>query len=984
MSGAPTELNLQVTEHAQETEPYQRLSRRAREGQDANRRSSHDCRRRLSQDRRWRKSRDDDDKFLPSPRAIHESTFCSPSRSRNQGKMTDSYRSERSSRSSSQRSGHHKEGEKRRPSSRRSGHHKDDEKRRSSRTYVQPGAHRKSSGRERTKRRSTTVSSTSPKRGEHSSVDNESSCSDEKAKRNRSSSSSIHSKPSVETVTGSLDGDFRASREARKERRSAREQSERQHRASPATNTDNTEEALPKATYIEASEDSDEEKTQALDERQLTEQRNHSIELEQGNSMIPIAIEATKADSTQSNNKKWFVAIAVAIILVIAGGLGASLASRSSSRENTVKNIEAVFTDGPTISPSSLPSQAPSESFLFDPPSEEDCAAIREKRAVDGQDRLLEKSFDLQFDVVLTNETGYEYDIWVPELTLGIEEYLVPSIAGCRKAERRSLEWNNGYRSIRGNRKLAILRYVVANAIVSSTVDFDQSCATSTEGGICYRVVVNLRLFLKGKVRISELIILLTGVVERDDFSGVSVAGRSVLEGNNLVHRWELSSRFIRIKLIQIDNLNSTEAPSTLPSLSPTDQPSSQPSTTVFPSGYPSNNPPTQSPATGKNSQVPTAYPNPAPTMIATAAPSARMMTPFPTSSPTQIHTTNPTPIPSHVPTQTPTRGPTPPPVSKVTPAPTPRPTEMPTPAPSPAVSSSPSNNPTQDPTPNPTSEPTPNPTPQPTPGSTPPPTMPPTLPPTKLPTPPPTPSPTPPPTTAPTPPPTPSPTHQPTPSPTPPPSPPPTAAPTPQPTAPPTPQPTAPPTPQPTAPPTPAPTPAPTPPPKTDPVVELWTFDELEVVGGGASECLTEGNSISDGYNGGFQWDDFFVTDISHCSNDACSWGDEENHSCPNGIGVMETATSEGATKASFELSSGTFSMISVASYSALMPSNFVLNGYGEDKVSLVANIEVFLPDGEWKTLDLSAFVNIAKFEFTGGSGELSPVFDDFRLVFD
>jgi hypothetical protein len=47
--------------------------------------------------------------------------------------------------------------------------------------------------------------------------------------------------------------------------------------------------------------------------------------------------------------------------------------------------------------------------------------AIRNKQAAEGQDGMIEKSFDLQFDVVLSEET--EASIWIDELITGIAEY---------------------------------------------------------------------------------------------------------------------------------------------------------------------------------------------------------------------------------------------------------------------------------------------------------------------------------------------------------------------------------------------------------------------------------------------------------------------------------------------------------------------------------------------------------------------------------
>ena len=107
---------------------------------------------------------------------------------------------------------------------------------------------------------------------------------------------------------------------------------------------------------------------------------------------------------------------------------------------------------------------------------------------VEGQDEMIVSSFDLDFDVTLVEEAA-DANIWMDPFMKGVDEHLVPSLAGCPETARRL--W------MRGNRNLANIRHVVANAEASGKYQEGTPCDDGAAEP-CYRAVVHLELFLIG------------------------------------------------------------------------------------------------------------------------------------------------------------------------------------------------------------------------------------------------------------------------------------------------------------------------------------------------------------------------------------------------------------------------------------------------------------------------------------------------------
>lgn len=94
------------------------------------------------------------------------------------------------------------------------------------------------------------------------------------------------------------------------------------------------------------------------------------------------------------------------IILAIIGGVAGFLLSQSPDPEpvtaQATTNVPTLVSENYTTAPpTNLPSGAPTELIKYDPPSEEDCDDIRSKQPVEGQQELLENSFDVLLDVTL-------------------------------------------------------------------------------------------------------------------------------------------------------------------------------------------------------------------------------------------------------------------------------------------------------------------------------------------------------------------------------------------------------------------------------------------------------------------------------------------------------------------------------------------------------------------------------------------------------
>ncbi|KAL3927435.1 MAG: hypothetical protein SGBAC_013089, partial [Bacillariaceae sp.] len=250
----------------------------------------------------------------------------------------------------------------------------------------------------------------------------------------------------------------------------------------------------------------------------------------------------------------------VAVFLLIFGGGAIFLVLRpdlASSDDSPLGIATTNSTENPTRNPTAAPTTAvetlqPTESYLYDPPSEEECTMIQNNEMVAGQSNMTYRNFNLHFDVLVDDQESLEIDFLVDELLIAIESYFVPSLAGCDDV----ISSEEGTR-----RRLALLRYVIANADIDGEVGVDESC-TTTEEQPCFRVVVNLKVYLKGSVRIAQLLNLIVGVVDIDGFKGVALGNgrRQLEEYPTLVQRWKLGKVFRDVSLARIESANAASS----------------------------------------------------------------------------------------------------------------------------------------------------------------------------------------------------------------------------------------------------------------------------------------------------------------------------------------------------------------------------------------------------------------------------------------
>jgi hypothetical protein len=415
------------------------------------------------------------------------------------------------------------------------------------------------------------------------------------------------------------------------------------------------------------------------------------------------AEDKTKGSSKQTESedsgsrKRNILYIVIIIILIVIGVVVGVLVSRNneSSEEDssealqdnpapTVPDVPAPTPAPTTAAPSEIPTSVP----LFDPPSEEDCAAIANGDSLTNQEGAIVNEFNLMIDVtfVPTSDTDLN-DALMDELMNAIQQFLMPLLVGCVVEDNRRLDAH----VIRGSRKLDIsLRYIILNAIANGEYLAGESCEEDAEAP-CYRVSVNLELFLKAEIRFFTLINFIAA-----DFDG---------SASPLAARLGLADPFKTIKLVGVSSLTPTEAPtpqpSSSPSVSPTMNPTASPTTpppTATPSASPTRQPvvgPTTESHTRSPTKAPTPSPTPPPTPDPTAAPVVGPSTP-PTPPPTPDPTPPPTAAPTNVPSAAPSPLPTPPPTIAPTAAPSKSPTRSPTIAP---ITADPTNSPTKIPT---------------------------------------------------------------------------------------------------------------------------------------------------------------------------------------------------------------------------------------------------------------------------------------------
>jgi hypothetical protein len=314
--------------------------------------------------------------------------------------------------------------------------------------------------------------------------------------------------------------------------------------------------------------------------------RREMEQIRTGSTSIP---ENDDNDEAAKKKKRCRIIWLVVIVVLIAGGVGAYFATSSSSKsEAAVAEDSSSAPTTPPVSTTEAPTDPPTpETPLFDPPTEEECAAIANGQTVQGQEETTVKNFDVKMDISLEYDTNLE--MLLPDLQSKIQENIMTSLAGCSTGAVR-------------HRNLQLYKYVVLNGKVTSLDEVVGETCQEGASQPCVRVVGKMDVYLQGEI---ELFRLLGKVIEE-------FAGRANNQNFSLVRKLGLDRPFSEIAIEGVLSNDPTEQPSPAPSM--------------IPSALPTNNPtiaPTRSPTPVPTTGDPTAQPTPSPTKSPTLSPTA-------------------------------------------------------------------------------------------------------------------------------------------------------------------------------------------------------------------------------------------------------------------------------------------------------------------------------------------------------------------------
>lgn len=237
-------------------------------------------------------------------------------------------------------------------------------------------------------------------------------------------------------------------------------------------------------------------------------------------------------------------AVIICLVLSVAGIVAGVTIFLINKEPATEISAELNVTETPTPGPSSSPTI-----FLeFDPPSPADCAAIANATDVDAQDDLIMKLFEIRLDVTFGESSADNIPSLFNTLQGQLQKIMGPFLAGCDDINRLLIEEPP---AIRGARKLS-KKYVVGNALFSFPSPDQLIGCKAEEPNVCYKVFLDLQLYVKGEERIAKLIALISGGFAED-----------------LVKMLLLGEPFKGIKFVAIST-DATDSPTTAPTMAPT------------------------------------------------------------------------------------------------------------------------------------------------------------------------------------------------------------------------------------------------------------------------------------------------------------------------------------------------------------------------------------------------------------------------------
>ncbi|CAJ1947189.1 unnamed protein product [Cylindrotheca closterium] len=252
-------------------------------------------------------------------------------------------------------------------------------------------------------------------------------------------------------------------------------------------------------------------------------------------------------------------------------------------------NDGSALSSNPPNEKTDMPTSSPTKEYLYDPPNAQDCQDIANGN-FPLQNGWILRRFQVPMDVNLQYETT-DVDTMATMLVSHLQSDLAPILAGCDAVVGESF--------LR-RRLVANTRFVIGNAIMSAWHESDDVCATQKR--TCYRVMVEISLFVQGTKTNTSFQNLVTDVLE---------AGGD----GSLVSQLDLPSPFDDIKVRGVFPTFTTESPTTRPSMAPTVPITPSPTTAPVVPATP--NP------TIEASAQPTVTPTPRPTAQPTLSPTA-------------------------------------------------------------------------------------------------------------------------------------------------------------------------------------------------------------------------------------------------------------------------------------------------------------------------------------------------------------------------
>eukprot|EP00980_Cylindrotheca_fusiformis_P002571 scaffold609_cov130-Cylindrotheca_fusiformis.AAC.7 len=293
--------------------------------------------------------------------------------------------------------------------------------------------------------------------------------------------------------------------------------------------TSTTQEALElEATIVNEQDDIDRL-------RKLVEEEQREQQTQKDNIVVAESVDQKR---WYTNPKSLLLLLVVAIGVAVGAYFGASSNTEDPSRDVPL---------GTTFPPTETP--------VYDPPTPEECIAIRNGEWEDQGSSIL-RIFHLSLDVTFAPK-AVELNIpevTPPQLQESIQGFIIPELTGCKAISTTSPGVRR--RMTSATRQLEAEPFVVANGVVKVQLGESTKCLESTEN-LCLKFVSRIQLFLKGPERNVDMINTLATTFSVDDL--VEELGLPTIH-------------YHQINIVSVEAIEVTPAPSQMPSYHGTDE----------------------------------------------------------------------------------------------------------------------------------------------------------------------------------------------------------------------------------------------------------------------------------------------------------------------------------------------------------------------------------------------------------------------------